>query len=186
MNRDSRVCSHCVSASHICVLEKRIRFLRFPNVVCRFFCRYRIMQCNKRELFCILLRPTPHGVGGLKYIQRAISLASARPTPHGVGGAKCFMCLLSVLSLPAGAECLTVAECEVSDGLQVLFVRLLLSGSVFRFCITGHWRHLVLRQCHGCFCSARIFLQFYQLPSPFARWDYPRTFFKILPPAEFA
>lgn len=111
MNRDSRVCSHCVSASHICVLEKRIRFLRFPNVVCRFFCRYRIMQCNKRELFCILLRPTPHGVGGLKFLPgRAaeghlwshparggwIEICSKYvpsglllgPTPHGAGGLK--------------------------------------------------------------------------------------------------
>ena len=32
--------------------------------------------------------PTPHGVGGLKYLGFCISLLAIGPTPHGVGGLK--------------------------------------------------------------------------------------------------
>ncbi len=39
-----------------------------------------------------LQRPTPHGVGGLKYGDRGIPQFAWRPTPHGVGGLKLEEC----------------------------------------------------------------------------------------------
>ena len=33
--------------------------------------------------------PTPHGVGGLKYLNIYIRKQLVGPTPHGVGGLKC-------------------------------------------------------------------------------------------------
>ena len=33
-------------------------------------------------------RPTPHGVGGLKYLELWLRAGAAGPTPHGVGGLK--------------------------------------------------------------------------------------------------
>ena len=34
------------------------------------------------------IRPTPHGVGGLKFDRQRIKKIATRPTPHGVGGLK--------------------------------------------------------------------------------------------------
>ena len=40
------------------------------------------------------ISPTPHGVGGLKYLLVVDCVCYECPTPHGVGGLKC--CLRSV------------------------------------------------------------------------------------------
>ncbi len=37
---------------------------------------------------CMWHRPTPHGVGGLKYVFGVLHHQKQRPTPHGVGGLK--------------------------------------------------------------------------------------------------
>ena len=48
--------------------------------------------------------PTPHGVGGLKYLTHDVDDAGVSPTPHGVGGLKLLfvsLVLSSTLSHPA-------------------------------------------------------------------------------------
>ena len=45
--------------------------------------------CYNRKEAAEVYRPTPHGVGGLKFAEaRLLVRRQARPTPHGVGGLK--------------------------------------------------------------------------------------------------
>ena len=46
-------------------------------------------------------RPTPHGVGGLKYFDMLMCMLYHSPTPHGVGGLKCRRQRIKLLELVA-------------------------------------------------------------------------------------